>query len=52
MTIMHRGFEYGPLLGLEGPFLFKSGRVLYWDPVEGLYYDRGTDMYLDREEAP
>ena len=48
-TIKEQGFEYGPLEGLEGPIRFKSGRVLYWDPSEGLYYDRTTDMYIDRD---
>lgn len=38
------------LYGLEGPFSFK-GRQLYYDPKEGKYYDRTTDMYLDDEEA-
>ena len=37
--------------GMEGPFQFKSGAVLYYDPKVGKYYDRGKDMYLDREEA-
>ena len=37
--------------GMEGPFQFKSGAVLYYDPKEGAYYDRGKDMYIDREEA-
>ena len=49
-TIKEQGFEYGPLEGLEGPIRFKSGRVLYWDPWEGLYYDRTTDMYIDRDD--
>ena len=40
-----------PIPGLEGPFRFKSGRVAYWDPREGKYYDRGTDMYLTDREA-
>jgi hypothetical protein len=35
---------------MEGPFRFQSGRVLYYDPREGAYYDRKTDMYLDRNE--
>lgn len=30
--------KYGPRKGLEGPFNFL-GRVLYYDPVEGKYYD-------------
>ena len=37
--------------GLEGPFQFKSGAVLYYDPKAGKYYDRGKDMYVDDEEA-
>ena len=49
-TIKEQGFEYGPLEGLEGPIRFKSGRVLYWDPWEGLYYDRTTDMYICRDD--
>ena len=49
-TIKEQGFEYGPLEGLEGPIRLKSGRVLYWDPSEGLYYDRTTDMYIDRDD--
>jgi hypothetical protein len=31
--------------GLEGPFRFKDGRILYYDPKEGKYYDSKTDMY-------
>ena len=31
--------KYGPRKGLEGPFNF-SGRVLYYDNTEGLYYDQ------------
>ena len=42
--------KYGPRKGLEGPFNF-SGRVLYYDPREGAYYDPTTDFYLDQEEA-
>lgn len=33
--------------GLEGPFRTKSGRVVYYDPKEGKYYDPDTDFYLD-----
>lgn len=43
--------DMGPIPGMEGPFQFKSGAVLYWDNSTGEYYDRGKDMYLDREEA-
>lgn len=44
--------EYPPIKGLEGPFQFRSGRVLYYDPREGRYYDRKTDMYLKRDFDP
>lgn len=39
--------RYNPMKGLEGPFRSKSGRVVYYDPKEGKYYDRDSDMYLD-----
>ena len=41
--------KYGPRQGLEGPFNF-SGRVLYYDNTEGLYYDPRTDFYVDQNE--
>jgi len=43
--------DMGPLPGMEGPFQFKSGAVLYYDNKAGKYYDRGKDMHLDNEEA-
>jgi hypothetical protein len=43
---------YEPRPGLEGPFRFKSGRVLYYDPREGAYYDPGSDFYLDKSQDP
>ena len=36
--------------GLEGPFHLKSGKVVYYDPKEGKYYDRDTDMYMSHED--
>jgi hypothetical protein len=41
--------KYGPRKGLEGPFNF-SGRVLYYDNKEGLYYDPRTDFYVEQAE--
>ena len=41
---------YGPRDGLEGPFNF-DGRVVYYDPAEGKYWDPKTDFYLSHEEA-
>ncbi len=36
--------------GLEGPFQTKSGKVVYYDPKEGSYYDPDTDMYMSYDE--
>ena len=41
--------KYGARKGLEGPFNF-SGRVLYYDPKEGQYYDPTTDFYMEQSE--
>jgi hypothetical protein len=35
--------------GLEGPFNF-DGRVLYYDPKEGKYWDPRTDFYVPHDE--
>lgn len=40
---------YKPRPGLEGPFYF-SGRILYYDPQEGQYYDPKTDFFVEHEE--
>ena len=36
--------------GLEGPFSTLSGKVVYYDPKEGKYYDPDTDMYISYED--
>jgi hypothetical protein len=36
--------------GLEGPFVYANGRVLYYDPKEGQYWDPTTDFYVPNEE--
>jgi len=48
-TVDNMRDNYGPRKGLEGPFNF-SGRVLYYDPVEGKYYDPRTDFYVPYDE--
>ena len=35
--------EYGPRKGLEGPFHYPNGQVLYYDPL--------TDFYVPRDEV-
>lgn len=42
--------RYTDIEGLEGPFMLHSGKVVYYDPHEGKYYDRDIDMYLSDEE--
>jgi hypothetical protein len=37
--------------GLEGPFFYPNGQVLYYDPREGKYYDPSTDFYVSDEDV-
>lgn len=46
-----RDIRWQPRKGLEGPFYFANGRVLYYDPRAGEYWDPLTDFYVDREEV-
>ena len=39
--------NYGPRAGLEGPFHYPNGQVLYYDPKAGEYYDPTTDFYVE-----
>jgi hypothetical protein len=43
--------KYGPRKGLEGPFHYPNGQVLYYDPREGAYYDPSTDFYVADEDV-
>ena len=43
--------EYGPRKGLEGPFHYPNGQVLYCDPKAGEYYDPTTDFYVSNEDV-
>ena len=42
--------RYTPMKGLEGPYIFQTGKVLYYDPKEGKYYDRDTDFYVSNKD--
>lgn len=42
--------KYQERPGLEGPFQTRVGKVVYYDPREGAYYDPDTDMYMSYEE--
>jgi hypothetical protein len=50
-TVFKHSKEFGPRKGLEGPFHYPNGRVLYYDAKEGEYYDPLTDFYVDRNEV-
>lgn len=41
--------DYTARKGLEGPFNF-DGRILYYDPKEGKYWDPRTDFYVSHAE--
>jgi hypothetical protein len=43
--------EYGARKGLEGPFHYPNGQVLYYDNKEGQYYDPTTDFYVSNEDV-
>jgi hypothetical protein len=36
--------------GLEGPFVYPNGQILYYDPREGQYWDPKTDFYMSNED--
>ena len=42
--------RYQPRKGLEGPFMTKSGQVVYYDKKFGKYYNSDTDMYIDHDD--
>jgi hypothetical protein len=46
-----RDDRFQPRKGLEGPFYFANGRVLYYDPKAGEYYDSTTDFYVPQDEV-
>jgi hypothetical protein len=47
----HMREKYRPRKGLEGPFHYPNGQVLYYDPKEGAYYDPSTDFYVADEDV-
>jgi hypothetical protein len=50
-TVFKHNKEFGARDGLEGPFHYPNGRVLYYDAREGSYYDPLTDFYVSAEEV-
>jgi hypothetical protein len=46
-----RDVRWEPRKGLEGPFQFLNGQVLYYDPRAGQYWDPTTDFYVPNEDV-
>ena len=49
-VLSERDAKWQPRKGLEGPFFYASGRVLYYDTKAGEYWDPTTDFYLSNDE--
>jgi hypothetical protein len=49
-VLCDRDAKCEPRKGLEGPFFYSNGRVLYYDVKFGQYYDPRTDFYVDQDE--
>ena len=43
--------KWQPRKGLEGPFTYPNGQVLYYDPKEGQYWDPTTDFYVENDDV-
>jgi len=50
-TVFQHDTRFGPRQGLEGPFHYPSGAVLYYDPKAGEYYDPRTDFFVSNEDV-
>ena len=50
-TVFQHNPDFGPRKGLEGPFHYPSGAVLYYDSKAGKYYDPKTDWYVSNEDV-
>lgn len=50
-TITPIADDYAPIAGLEGPFRYRTGRIAYYDPKEGKYWDPRTDFFLTEAET-
>ncbi len=48
-VLSEREQKYQPRKGLEGPFFYPSGAVLYYDPKAGQYWDPTTDFYVEHD---
>lgn len=49
-TFTNRDDKWQPRKGLEGPFFYITGHVLYYDTKEGQYWNPKTDIYMTQDE--
>lgn len=42
--------RWQPRRGLEGPFQYANGRVLYYLPKDGQYWDPKTNFFVPNDE--
>jgi hypothetical protein len=49
-VLNERDKKWQPRKGLEGPFFYANGKVLYYDPKAGEYWDPTTDFYVTVDE--
>lgn len=50
-TVFQHNTRYEARDGLEGPFHYPSGAVLYYDPKAGEYWDPRTDWFVPNEDV-
>jgi hypothetical protein len=50
-SVFKHNQDYGPRKGLEGPFHYPNGQVLYYDAKAGEYWDPRTDFYVANEDV-
>lgn len=50
-TVVSWSGTYNKRTGMDGPFQYPNGRVLYFDCEEKQYYDPSTDYFVDDDEV-
>lgn len=50
-SVTLHGRTFTPQKGMDGPFQYPNGRVLYFDLAVELYYDPTTDYYISDAEV-
>jgi hypothetical protein len=50
-TVFQHNPKWEPRKGLEGPFHYPNGQVLYYDPKAGQYWDPTTDFYVSNDNV-